>query len=297
MPELPEVETIRRGLGPGVAGAQIENILQRRKDLRFAFPEHFEERLSGQTIVSVGRRAKYLLFSLSGGETMLSHLGMTGNYRFVDSDLATPSHYQQPTRVQKHDHLILYLDRAGTKTALIYSDPRRFGFMEMLRDPSQSRFLAKLGPEPLGNAMTAQSLADRFAQRRIPVKSALLDQSIIAGLGNIYVSEALWRAGIKPDCPINALVWGTGAPSHELETLTRCIRDVLNDAIIAGGATLRDFKNTEGDDGYFQHLFDVYDREGQVCRKKGCPGLVRRMVQSGRSSFYCDTCQYWPDRK
>lgn len=296
MPELPEVETVRRGLAPHLEGALIEEVLLRRKDLRFAFPDRFAQRLVGQTVVNIGRRAKYLLFTLSGGETILSHLGMTGNYRFAEHALAAPSRYRTPSVDQKHDHLILYLNRQGEKVALIYSDPRRFGFVDMFADADKCRFLAHLGPEPLGNSLTAASLAERLRGRKMPAKSALLDQSIIAGLGNIYVSEALWRAGIMPDCPAGALVLPDGAPSPELEVLVKSIRDVLSEAIIAGGSTLRDFKNAAGDGGYFQHNFDVYDRAGEPCHKQACAGTIQRMMQSGRSSFYCAACQRTPLR-
>lgn len=292
MPELPEVETVRRGLAPFLEGARIEHVLLRRPNLRFAFPADFSERLTGRTIVTVSRRAKYLLVALDNNDIWLSHLGMTGNFRVNDKALAPPSRYYAPDGAAKHDHVEISLSHPQSeRLRLIYSDPRRFGFMDLFDDPANCAHLNRLGPEPLGNALTADGLAQRFKGRKTPIKSALLDQRNIAGLGNIYVCEALWRAGIAPQSLAGALVEADGVPKPVLELLVRTIRDVLNDAIEAGGSTLNDFRHTDGQAGYFQHNFDVYDREGLACHTKGCPGTIARIVQSGRSSFYCPACQ------
>lgn len=292
MPELPEVETVRRGLAPLVEGALITTVRLNRPDLRFPFPDDFAKSLTGARITSVGRRAKYLLFALDSGATLLSHLGMTGNYRFSDELLAAPSRYRQPIAAERHDHVVLELTGPeGTNRALIYSDPRRFGFMTLFTSPEACSFLKDLGPEPLGNAFSAPQLAARFRGRRAPVKSALLDQRNVAGLGNIYVSEALWRAGIAPTLSVGTLVADDGAAKPALEALVGAVRSVLEEAIAAGGSTLKDFRQSDGAPGYFQHNFDVYDRADAPCRRVGCNGTVTRMVQSGRASFYCPVCQ------
>lgn len=286
MPELPEVETVRRGLAPHLEGARITKVLLHRPNLRFAFPDKFAARLTGNTITNIARRAKYLQFSLDSGETILAHLGMTGNFTVVDAPgggLPTPA---------KHDHVQIAVKHPDRDPAvLIYSDPRRFGFMDIYRDPAACAFINDLGPEPLGNELTALYLATRFAGRKTPIKSALLNQRIIAGLGNIYVCEALWRAGISPQTKTAQLVGVNSQPVPALEQLVRHIRDVLSEAIAAGGSTLKDFHNAEGKAGYFQHAFDVYDREGEPCHTKGCNTMVSRIVQSGRSSFFCPRCQ------
>ena len=292
MPELPEVETVRRGLVPYLEGARVDKVVLNRKDLRFAFPRGFVKALEGQTIVSVGRRAKYLLFRLSSGRTWLSHLGMTGAFRFAEGKFKEPSRYYEPAEDEKHDHVLMRLTHPtrGPLT-LIYSDPRRFGFMDLFRDEADSPYLEGLGPEPLGNAFNADEMAARFRGKKAPMKAALLDQRVVAGLGNIYVSEALWRAHIRPTVPAKNLVLKSGKPSPRLDLLAQGVRDVLNDAIAAGGSTLRDFRAADGASGYFQHRFDVYDREGEPCHTPGCTGTVRRIVQSGRSTFYCPVCQ------
>lgn len=292
MPELPEVETVRRGLAPYLEGQEIENVVLRRPNLRFDFPEDFADRLTGRVIETVSRRAKYLLINLDNNHTWLSHLGMTGNFRINDQTMEAPSRYYPSGPAAKHDHVEITLSAPKSGSlSLIYSDPRRFGFMDMFTDPTACAYLNRLGPEPLGNELTADYLAKRFAGRKTPIKSALLDQRNIAGLGNIYVCEALWRAGIAPQTSAKALVMPDGAPVPALEPLVRAIREVLTAAIEAGGSTLNDFRNTDGQAGYFQHNFDVYDREDQACHKKDCNGVITRMVQSGRSSFYCPVCQ------
>lgn len=292
MPELPEVETVRRGLEPHMRGALIVEAKVHRRDLRFPFPPRFASRLKGQRIEAVGRRAKYLLFVLSSGETWLSHLGMTGAWHVEQGgDLRDGRYYRQPD-APAHTHLNLLLERAdSSRVAISYSDARRFGFMDLFADPAGNAFLTGLGPEPLGNEFSAAHLAAAFAGKQAPVKSALLDQRVVAGLGNIYVSEALHRAQISPRRRAASLVGRGGRAKAELEVLVAAIRAVLIEAIEAGGSTLRDFRTASGELGYFQHRFLVYDREGEDCPRPGCGGRVRRIVQSGRASFYCPRCQ------
>lgn len=292
MPELPEVETVRRGLAPLVEGAQITAARLNRPDLRFPFPADFAKSLTGARITGLKRRAKYLLFTLDSGITVLSHLGMTGNYRFSDMVLTQTTRHRHPEAADRHDHVVFDLSAPdGTARSLIYSDPRRFGFMTLFTSPETCAFLKDLGPEPLGNQFSAPQLAVRFRGRRSPVKSALLDQRNVAGLGNIYVSEALWRAGIAPTLAAGALVDKDGGAKPALEALVGATKSVLEDAIAAGGSTLRDFRQSDGAPGYFQHNFDVYDRADAPCRRSGCNGTIFRLVQSGRSSFYCPVCQ------
>ncbi len=292
MPELPEVETVRRGLAPLITGAQIKGVTLNRPNLRFPFPSGFAQSLTGRTITAVNRRAKYLLIELDDGMTLLSHLGMTGNFRVADTPLDQPSRLRPAAAPGKHDHVVIALcAENGQMADLVYSDPRRFGFMDLFAHEADCAFLNSLGPEPLGNELTSAYIASRFAGRKTPVKTALLDQRHIAGLGNIYVCEALWRAGIAPQTLALHLVTPDGQPRAELEGLVRAIRDVLAAAIEAGGSTLKDFRNAKGEAGYFQHSFDVYDRRDSPCRTAGCGGSIVRVVQSGRSSFYCPQCQ------
>ena len=269
MPELPEVETIRAGLAPRLTGRRIVRVDLNRADLRFPFVEGFAHALTGQTILDVARRAKYLLIALDSGGVLLSHLGMTGRYSF-------------DPEARAHDHVVLHLDNG---VRLVYSDPRRFGFMDLIAPGQQAdnRFLRGLGIEPLGNELSGAYLADKFAGRRTPLKAALLDQRIIAGLGNIYVCEALFRARLSPLRQAGTL---KGARAGKL---SQAIRTVLQDAIAAGGSTLRDYAAADGSLGYFQHGFDVYGREGEPCRN--CGKNIARIVQSGRSSFFCPGCQ------
>ena len=290
MPELPEVETIRAGLAPFLTHAHIKRVTLNRRNLRFDFPENFVKNLEGTIIVNVGRRAKYLLFELSSGQTMLSHLGMTGNFRFFN-----PS---GSGAFEKHDHVVFELESQKQTPYplpapfLVYSDPRRFGFMDIFENPQACKFLSGLGPEPLGNEFTSSLLAQSFARRRGPVKTVLLDQRVLAGLGNIYVCEALFRSGIHPATSAASLVQrDTDKLNLRLEGLRRHIRDVLEEALVAGGSTLSDYKNVEGETGYFQHRFSVYGREGEPCRASGCHGVIERFVQSGRSTFFCPCCQ------
>ena len=280
MPELPEVETVRRGLEPVMTGRVIVAADVRRPGLRWPFPERMAERLTGATVTGLGRRSKYLLIGLDRGETLIVHLGMSGRM-LVSGEILGDFHHAHPAPLA-HDHVVLDLE-GGARVTM--NDARRFGAMDLW--PSAGieghRLLAGLGPEPLGNAFDAAYLASRFAGRRMPVKAALLDQRIVAGLGNIYVCEALWRAGIGP-----ARLAGTlGEP--ELAALTVAIRAVLADAIAAGGSSLRDYRQADGELGYFQHSFAVYGREGAPCPR--CGGEIARIVQSGRSSFFCPACQ------
>ena len=292
MPELPEVETVRRGLAPYLEGATIDKVTLNRKDLRFPFPKGFAKALEGQTILSVGRRAKYLLIRLSNGKIWLGHLGMTGAFRFAEGKFKEPSRYYEPGEDIKHDHVVVGLTHPKRgKLTLIYSDARRFGFMDLVEREEDSPYLAGLGPEPLGNAFNAAEMAARFRGKSAPMKAALLDQRVVTGLGNIYVSEALWRAHIRPTTEAKKLVLKTGKPSARLELLAEGVRSVLTDAIEAGGSTLRDFRDADGGSGYFQHRFDVYDRENQPCHTPGCTGTIKRIVQSGRSTFFCPVCQ------
>ncbi|MGQ3487764.1 bifunctional DNA-formamidopyrimidine glycosylase/DNA-(apurinic or apyrimidinic site) lyase [Roseovarius pacificus] len=282
MPELPEVETVRRGLVPAMEGAVIASAQVNRPDLRWPFPENMAARLTGQRVTTLRRRSKYILADLSGGESLLIHLGMSGRMT-VSGDPLGQFHHNHPTP-QKHDHVVFDMDNGARIT---FNDPRRFGAMDLMDTAAADThpLLAKLGPEPLGNAFDESYLADALKTRNTPIKSALLDQRIVAGLGNIYVCEALYRAGLSPKRRARNISRARAA------ALVPIIRDVLRDAINAGGSSLRDFRQADGELGYFQHSFDVYDREGQPCRTPGCTNTIHRIVQSGRSSFYCPSCQ------
>lgn len=295
MPELPEVETVRRGLEPWLAGARIDTVTLNRPNLRFPFPQGLAEALEGQTIVSVGRRAKYLLIALSNGKTVLSHLGMTGSWRFAEHGIDKAPRYYEPGTAPKHDHMVWQISHpAHGPSHLIYADPRRFGFVDLYDDPADSPYLQGLGPEPLGNDFNAEEMAEAFKAKKSPIKAALLDQRVVAGLGNIYVAEALHRAHILPTVLAQTLVTARGKPKVALEDLAHAVRQVLIEAIEVGGSTLRDFRNAEGGSGYFQHRFAVYDRQGEPCPTPLCTGTVERIVQSGRSTFFCPVCQKKP---
>ncbi|MBX3509487.1 MAG: bifunctional DNA-formamidopyrimidine glycosylase/DNA-(apurinic or apyrimidinic site) lyase [Parvibaculum sp.] len=292
MPELPEVETVRRGLAPAMEGRVIARLTQKRPDLRFPLPERFAARLTGRRISHLARRAKYILAHLepgvgAGPEVLIMHLGMSGRFTIHAPDGARAPglfHHGMPGG-ETHDHIVFDMEDGAR---IVYADHRRFGFMDLVPEAELEtcRHLAGLGPEPLGNEFSAETLSARFKGRRTPVKSALLDQRNVAGLGNIYVCEALWRAGISPRRSA-----ATVAGPARTERLAAAIRGVLTEAIAAGGSTLRDYAHTDGELGYFQHGFAVYDREGQACSKPGCGGTVRRIVQSARSTFYCPSCQ------
>ena len=292
MPELPEVETVRRGLEPAAVGARIEKVELRRGDIRFPFPPRFAERLQGRRIVALGRRAKYLLFRLDSGDTLIAHLGMSGSFR-VESALEAEIpgvFHRQRSKDPKHDHVVLHLDNGKRVT---YNDPRRFGFMDLASGPSLESHprLSGLGEEPLAREFDAARLAALFAGSRAPLKAALLDQKRIAGLGNIYACEAMFRARLAPSRPSGDLANARGRPTRAATALARAIHDVLEEAVKAGGSTLRDHRQTNGDLGHFQHAFAVYDREGAPCPRPRCSGTIARMTQSGRSTFYCPVCQ------
>jgi formamidopyrimidine-DNA glycosylase len=294
MPELPEVETVRRGLQPAMEGARIVRVETRRPDLRFPFPERFAERLEGRRIISLGRRAKYLTAHIEDAPVLICHLGMSGSFRVETDDQAQlpgDFHHERP-KAAAHDHVVFHLEPPkGEPTRIVFNDPRRFGFMLFAENGTEHPMLAGLGVEPTGNALDGKLLAELFRDRRSPLKAALLDQRLIAGLGNIYVSEALWRAGLSP-LRIAGTIAKPGKKGAEAsERLASGIRSVIADAIEAGGSSLRDYVHADGSLGYFQHSFSVYDREGEPCRTPGCKGHIERIVQSGRSTFYCPRCQ------
>jgi formamidopyrimidine-DNA glycosylase len=280
LPELPEVETVRRGLLPVMEGQRIATAQVNRPDLRFPLPEKMAERLTGQTVLNLRRRSKYILADLTSGETLLIHLGMSGRM-LISGAILGEFHHPHPAP-QKHDHVVLSMDSGAQIT---FNDARRFGSMDLMptADWQAHKLLAGLGPEPLGNDFNETYLAQRLKGRATPIKSALLDQTVLSGLGNIYVCEVLHRAKIAPNRLAKDLT-----PS-ETAQLVPLIRTVLTEAIEAGGSSLRDYRQTDGELGYFQHTFRVYDREGQPCTTCGTP--IMRLVQSGRSSFYCPNCQ------
>lgn len=282
MPELPEVETVRRGLLPVMEGRRIEALILRRPDLRWPFPDGMAERVAGARVETLSRRSKYLLANLDTAETILLHLGMSGRLLIGGSVIGT-HHHALPVP-GKHDHVIFEMAGGGR---IVLNDARRFGAMDLwpTADLPGHRLLARLGPEPLGNAFNAAWLAERMRGRRSPVKAVLLDQSTVAGLGNIYACEALWRAGISPHEQAGTL------GEERIAGLTASVRDVLRDAIAAGGSSLRDYRRADGELGYFQHSFAVYGRGGEPCRREGCSGVITRTVQSARSSFHCPVCQ------
>jgi formamidopyrimidine-DNA glycosylase len=290
MPELPEVETVRRGLEPAMSGARIEAVDLRRPDLRFPFPERFAERLTGRAVVGLGRRAKYLLADVDDGEVLVMHLGMSGSFRIrADADEAHPGAFHNArSKDAAHDHVVFAMSGGHTVT---YNDPRRFGYMLLVpRSGLADHPMFKgLGIEPLGNGLDGAYLAAAFRGRVMPLKAALLDQRLVAGLGNIYVCEALHRAGLSPTRESGTLSRPRAAP--RADRLATAIREVIAEAIESGGSSLRDYVRADGSLGYFQHAFHVYDREGAPCPTHGCGGTVRRIVQSGRSTFYCPRCQ------
>lgn len=292
MPELPEVETVRLGLAPIMEGAVIEKVELRRPDLRVPFPPRFARRVTGRKIVALGRRAKYLLADLDDGNVLIMHLGMSGSFRIeADGASATPgsTYYARPQRCA-HDHVVFHL---SSDVRIVFNDPRRFGLMDLVarREVDDSKHFRGIGVEPLGNQLDGSLLAKLFAGRAAPLKVALMDQRLIAGLGNIYACEALWRAHLSPERAAGSIVTKTGKPKAAAGRLAAAIREVLIDAIAAGGSSLRDHRRVDGELGDFQHDFAVYDREGEPCRTPGCRGIVRRKVQSGRSTFYCAICQ------
>ena len=291
MPELPEVETVMRGLKPVFEGRRLVRVEQRREGLRFPFPPDFKERLAGKRITSLRRRAKYILASIEGGDCLLIHLGMTGRFTVLHNESVqnlSGFHLKAPAGdggTGAHDHVVFTFDNG---TRVVFTDPRRFGVMDIFTETESHKLLKTIGVEPLGNEFHAGYLAAKFAGKSAPLKAVLLDQRIVAGLGNIYVCEALNRAGLSPKRRAGTLA-RRGRPDQRLEALVRHIREVLLEAIGAGGSTLRDFAHADGAAGAFQQRFLVYGREGEPCGKCGAP--IRRIVQAGRSSFYCKACQ------
>jgi formamidopyrimidine-DNA glycosylase len=287
MPELPEVETVRQGLVPVLEGRRLQRVIARRGDLRFPLPKDFAERLTGRCVQKLTRRAKYILAHLDGDEILIIHLGMSGRFQIEGGELGRFLHNIQPEDSQgpgKHDHIEFITDQGAR---IVYSDHRRFGMMDLFpsSEMERYRFLAAIGPEPLSDAFSAGVLRERLEGKRAPIKAALLDQRVVAGLGNIYVCEALFRARISPQRECASL------KMPAIVRLVDDIKQVLNDAIRAGGSTLRDYKQTSGELGYFQHNFLVYDRAGERCSRAGCKGTIKRIVQSGRSTFFCASCQ------
>jgi formamidopyrimidine-DNA glycosylase len=275
MPELPEVETVRRGLVPVLEGRVLERVEQRRPDLRWPIPKGFSKHLTGRRVSRLERRAKYLLWYMDDDTVMMLHLGMSGRVQISDT---------RPVELDKHDHLVFTTDDG---TVIRFNDARRFGMVDLTTAAGvdEHKLLATLGPEPLGNAFSGPTLAAALEGRRSPIKAALLDQRVVCGLGNIYVCEALHMSGISP------LRLAADVQGKRTDRLVTAIREVLGAAIEAGGSSLRDHKQVSGELGYFQHRFRVYDREDDPCPKSGCTGKVRRLVQSGRSTFYCARCQ------
>jgi formamidopyrimidine-DNA glycosylase len=294
MPELPEVETVRLGLEPVLSGRRFVRVEQRRPDLRFPLPERFAERLTGRRVVRLGRRAKYILVHLDRDEVLAVHLGMTGRLIVSDGgrerDLTLGQYEYDHGKDARHDHLVFTMSGGAVVT---YNDARRFGYMTLIAEQAlgQDPLFAGLGVEPLGPELTGAYLARRALGRKADLKAFLMDQRIVAGLGNIYVCEALFRAGLSPWKPASRLATRTGKPAPAAERLAAEIKAVLADAIAAGGSTLRDYQQADGSAGRFQDKFGVYGREGEPCLKPGCHGTVRRNVQGGRSTFYCPICQ------
>jgi formamidopyrimidine-DNA glycosylase len=291
MPELPEVETVRHGLAPVMEGATIAKIEVRRGDLRLPFPSRFAARLRGRRVDKLARRAKYLLAYLDDGEVLVMHLGMSGSFRVKLGKEKTPGRFHHPrSEVGAHDHVIFHLSSGATVT---FNDPRRFGIMLLVHaeELARHRLLSAIGPEPLDRGFDAAYLAGACRSKKTSLKAALADQRVVAGLGNIYVCEALHRAHLSPKRQASTLADRTGKPNERAKALVRAIKAVLQDAIKAGGSSLRDHRRTDGELGDFQHNFRVYDRQEAPCTTPGCPGTIRRIVQVGRSTFFCPVCQ------
>jgi len=290
MPELPEVETVRRGLQPVLEGHRITRVQTRRGNLRIPFPDGFGQRLTGRRVAHLRRRAKYLLADLDSGETLVIHLGMSGRLTIYKSGKALPLDGAEGESVAAeeghgpHDHVVLETDAPAR---IVYTDHRRFGLMTILETAAimDDKLFKGLGPEPLDKAFTPAVLGAALTGKKTSIKAALLDQRVVAGIGNIYACEALWRAGISPRRLASTI------PGARAGKLVPAIKKVLEDAIEAGGSTLRDYAKADGSLGYFQHHFRVYDREGARCPRRGCTGTIRRIVQTGRSTFYCPKCQ------
>jgi formamidopyrimidine-DNA glycosylase len=287
MPELPEVETVRRGLAPAMEGERFDKVEVRRGDLRWPLPKGFAQRLHGKLVEGLGRRAKYLLADLSSGDVLLMHLGMSGSFR-VGKNSTPGSYYHGRSKRTAHDHIVFHMSNGTTVT---FNDPRRFGSMKLVPRArlEQEPLLRALGPEPLGNEFNAAMLAKACAGKKTSLKAALSDQRVVAGLGNIYVCEALFRAQLSPRRQASTIADRNGGPNERAERLVEAIKAVLMDAIEAGGSSLRDHRRADGSLGDFQHNFRVYDREGEPCPH--CKGKIKRIVQVGRSTFYCPSCQ------
>jgi formamidopyrimidine-DNA glycosylase len=292
VPELPEVETVRRGLAPVMEGHVFARVEQRRKDLRFPLPARFKTRLEGRRLVRLDRRAKYLVGHLDNGEVLAMHLGMSGRFSILaacgggEIGAFTYDTGADP----KHDHIVFHMSSGAIVT---YNDPRRFGFMDLIAnaDLATHKLFRAIGIEPLGDELTPAFLAQEAVAKKTDLKAFLLDQRIVCGLGNIYVCEALFRARLSPVKSARSLSFKSGKPTDKAERLVPEIRAVLEAAIQAGGSTLRDYRHADGALGYFQHAFQVYGRAGEACVRAGCDGIVKRRVQSGRSTFYCPSCQ------
>ena len=295
MPELPEVETVRRGLQPFVEGAVISKAVLNRANLRFAFPDDLVRTIEGATVRALERRAKYLIWHLDNGQSLIAHLGMSGSFRIVSAEDFVPGafHYAR-SEAKAHDHVVLTMRRQTEPNAtIIYNDPRRFGFLLMTptADLQNHKLIRDIGLEPLGNSFDGDTLFERYQNKTTSLKAALLDQSLIAGIGNIYACEALWAAKLSPFAQARSLAKKSGKKSNAADHLATAIRDVLSRAIEAGGSTLRDHRQADGELGYFQHSFNVYGRTGEPCRHAGCKNAIERIVQNGRSTFFCAACQ------
>jgi formamidopyrimidine-DNA glycosylase len=309
LPELPEVETVRRGLAPVMEGARFVKVEARRPDLRRPLPENFAKRLEGQTVIALRRRAKYLLADLTSGEVLMMHLGMSGSFRVsrgeraarqrgakgagarADTHEETPGAFHHPrSEAQAHDHVVFHMSN-GTRIA--FNDPRRFGLMLLVPAPMLAAhpLMKEIGPEPLDKAFDAAVLARACAGKATSLKAALLDQKVVAGLGNIYVCEALHRARLSPKRVAATITTKAGMPNARAEALVEAIKAVLKAAIAAGGSSVRNYSRTDGELGLFQHRFRVYDRDGASCVTPGCNGTIIRIVQNGRSTFFCPKCQ------
>jgi len=282
MPELPEVETVKRGLEEFIINESIKEVYLSKFNLRFPWPKDFVSKIVGKKIISIKRRAKYIIIGLSDNYSIIAHLGMSGSYKVLKKGEV------QDYIILKHDHLIIDLDNFK----IVYNDPRRFGYIDLTnQDPETHKFLSSLGPEPLSNYFNADNLAETLLNKNKPIKNTLLDQNIVSGLGNIYVCEALFRSKINPKKNCSKLITSKGKPRKNLILLVKKINEVIKEAIEAGGSSLRDFSNTSGKMGYFQSSFNVYNRENEKCLLGSCNGVVKRIIQSGRSTFFCSKCQ------
>ena len=293
MPELPEVETVRRGLMEHFDGRTLVKMELRRDGLRFPFPVDMGSRMEGREFISIERRAKYLLIRLSGGLTWLAHLGMSGHFSLLAAGEERASLHEyslgMPVGKGRHDHVVAHLDDGSR---VVYTDPRRFGVMDLIDTSAEEehRLLRHLGPEPLEHEWTASVLASALRGRNVKIKTALLDQKVVVGIGNIYACEALFRARISP-LRISSTLAGKRRPTKRVELLVDAVKGILNEAIESGGSTLNDFQAVDGELGYFTRFFQVYDRDGQECKRESCAGKIIRIVQGGRSTFYCRSCQ------